>query len=200
MEEDKIFLVDFFCSCGGMTAGLVRSGGFEPLLAVDIDIHKLSMYKANFPNVNCVEKRLRVDKIDDKIPTDAAEVLDLIVELGVQRLNLGWEALDTWKKQARTNGARLRLPRGFRPLHVHGSPSCTDLSGANTTGAHAKKGGGKTETTMAWYTGFIHYLRISGIPHTMSMEEADVDFNKKAPNELHAIAKFAIQNEAIEKL
>ena len=42
---------------------------------------------------------------------------------------------------------------------------------------------------MAWFAGFVYYLRLSNIPHTMSMEEADIP---KTAKSLNAITKYAI--------
>lgn len=40
-------LIDLFAGCGGMTAGFVREG-FEPVQAVEWDLHAASTYAANF--------------------------------------------------------------------------------------------------------------------------------------------------------
>ena len=185
----KTLLVDFFCGCGGFTAGMAKSGFFEPLLAVDIQEFKLLMMQSNFPNVVCMRWMLKTGEIDmtnteNNEPEDKEEMLNTIVELGIQRANLGEVARQQWK-----NGV---WPTDFPPLHVHGSPSCQDLSSANQQGKRKKT----SETTMGWYTGFIHYLRRRNVPHTMSLEEADIQFDRDSadPNKqaLLQVAKFAI--------
>src|SRR5688500_3299031 len=40
-------LIDLFAGCGGMTAGFVREG-FEPVQAVEWDLHAAATYAANF--------------------------------------------------------------------------------------------------------------------------------------------------------
>lgn len=185
----KTLLVDFFCGCGGFTAGMAKSGFFEPLLAVDIQEFKLLMMQSNFPNVVCMRWMLKTGEIDmtnaeNNEPADKEEMLNTIVELGIQRANLGEAARQQWK-----NGV---WPTDYPPLHIHGSPSCQDLSSANQQGKRNKT----SETTMGWYTGFIHYLRRRNVPHTMSLEEADIQFDRDSadPNKqaLLQVAKFAI--------
>jgi DNA (cytosine-5)-methyltransferase 1 len=39
--------IDLFAGCGGMTAGFVRHG-FEPVLAVEWNLHAAATYAANF--------------------------------------------------------------------------------------------------------------------------------------------------------
>ncbi len=40
-------MIDLFAGCGGMTAGFVKAG-FEPVAAVEVDLHAASTYAANF--------------------------------------------------------------------------------------------------------------------------------------------------------
>ncbi len=50
-EPMKHKLIDLFCGAGGMTLGFVDPrfcGGFEPLLAVDLDRAALDTHEANF--------------------------------------------------------------------------------------------------------------------------------------------------------
>lgn len=41
-------LIDLFAGCGGMTAGFVATGEFEPAFAVELDRHAAATYAANF--------------------------------------------------------------------------------------------------------------------------------------------------------
>ncbi|WP_268794453.1 DNA cytosine methyltransferase [Pseudonocardia thermophila] len=40
-------LIDLFAGCGGMTSGFVQQG-FEPVFAVEHDLHAAATYGANF--------------------------------------------------------------------------------------------------------------------------------------------------------
>ena len=101
----KTLLVDFFCGCGGFTAGMAKSGLFEPLLAVDIQEFKLLMMQSNFPNVVCMRWMLKTNEIDindtnlaNNEPADSEDMLNTIIELGIQRANLGEKARREWRE------------------------------------------------------------------------------------------------------
>lgn len=41
-------MIDLFAGCGGMTSGFVAAGGYDPVLAVEWDLHAAATYAANF--------------------------------------------------------------------------------------------------------------------------------------------------------
>ena len=54
----KVKVVDFFCGCGGASAGF-RKAGMEIVLGVDSDINSAESYKANFPNASFIHSDVR---------------------------------------------------------------------------------------------------------------------------------------------
>lgn len=50
----KLTTVDLFCGAGGFTEGFDKSGGFEPILAVDFDKQAVDTFKHNHPSVKVV--------------------------------------------------------------------------------------------------------------------------------------------------
>ncbi len=48
MTEQPIPMIDLFAGCGGMTSGFVAAGGYQPVLAVEWDLHAAATYAANF--------------------------------------------------------------------------------------------------------------------------------------------------------
>lgn len=54
----KIKVVDFFCGCGGASAGF-RKAGMEIVLGVDSDCNAAESYKSNFPNASFIHSDVR---------------------------------------------------------------------------------------------------------------------------------------------
>src|SRR4051794_7743671 len=46
--SSELRVVDLFAGCGGLTAGLVATGGFRPVAAVEHDAHAAATYAMNF--------------------------------------------------------------------------------------------------------------------------------------------------------
>ena len=95
------------------TAGMAKSGLFEPLLAVDIQEFKLLMMQSNFPNVVCMRWMLKT-KIDindinlaNNEPADSEDML-------IQLLNLVFSALTLVRRQEK-NGDREYFQLIFHP-------------------------------------------------------------------------------------
>ncbi len=53
-DENAIRVADFFCGCGGTSAGL-REAGMEICLGVDVDAEASATYRANFPAAHFLE-------------------------------------------------------------------------------------------------------------------------------------------------
>jgi len=54
----KIKVIDFFCGCGGASAGF-RKAGMEVVLGVDSDPSAAESYKANFPGASFISRDVR---------------------------------------------------------------------------------------------------------------------------------------------
>jgi DNA (cytosine-5)-methyltransferase 1 len=48
MLRVTLSVIDLFAGCGGMTEGFRQSGGYEPTMAVEWDLHAAATYAANF--------------------------------------------------------------------------------------------------------------------------------------------------------
>jgi DNA (cytosine-5)-methyltransferase 1 len=48
VTERRIPMIDLFAGCGGMTSGFVAAGGYDPVMAVEWDLHAAATYAANF--------------------------------------------------------------------------------------------------------------------------------------------------------
>jgi len=67
--EVPVSVIDFFCSCGGTSAGL-RDSGMQILAGIDIDSVALKTFRRNFPNAKIFDtdiKTLEVDSIKNVI-------------------------------------------------------------------------------------------------------------------------------------
>jgi DNA (cytosine-5)-methyltransferase 1 len=51
----KLSVVDFFCGCGGTSAGL-RAAGMEVITGIDVDDIALQTFQNNFPNAKAIKK------------------------------------------------------------------------------------------------------------------------------------------------
>ncbi len=68
----KIKVVDFFCGCGGTSAGL-QASGMDIIAGVDIDANALATYKHNFPKATIFNENiasLEFSKIEEVIGTN----------------------------------------------------------------------------------------------------------------------------------
>ena len=55
--KNNINVIDFFCGCGGTSAGLEKSG-MNVIAGVDIDTNALATYGHNFPNAKAIKKSI----------------------------------------------------------------------------------------------------------------------------------------------
>jgi len=53
-----MFVIDFFCSCGGTSAGL-RDAGMEIIAGIDIDSVALKTFERNFPEASVINEDIR---------------------------------------------------------------------------------------------------------------------------------------------
>jgi len=56
--------VDFFCGCGGTSAGLMRAG-IQIILGIDIDSDAVTTFKSNFPHVSFLKEDIRQLTVTD---------------------------------------------------------------------------------------------------------------------------------------
>lgn len=176
------FVVDIFCSCGGMSAGLAMTNSFDSLLAVDMDIEKLKIYGRNFPKAEILYQKLKLpahDKIDvynsdphnvkfkypKELRRDYDRLIDIIVETAIRRSDPDKQSWRREKWRNERNYTALRLPI----IHLHGSPSCRDFSRAAHRTGHDS---GSSKTTILWFAGFFRYSQKFKLFSSMSMEEA----------------------------
>ncbi|PRY36396.1 DNA cytosine methyltransferase [Umezawaea tangerina] len=73
MTEQSIPMIDLFAGCGGMTSGFVAAEGYQPVMAVEWDLHAAATYAANFG-----EDHMRWADIAT-IPNDEVPPADLII-------------------------------------------------------------------------------------------------------------------------
>lgn len=57
-HDTKIKVIDFFCGCGGASAGF-RKSGLEIALGIDFDEHAAASYQANFPDAKFIQDDIR---------------------------------------------------------------------------------------------------------------------------------------------
>ena len=173
--KKKMYLVDIFCSCGGMSCGLVLSGGFDVLCAIDMDREKLILYGRNFPSCLIVNRELKlldleykntdedyfrnVEFLNGKVEKKYNDIAKQIVDLAYTKD--GRES--QWKRIVRGD-----MKYDGTPIHLHGSPVCVDLSSLGNN----RKDSGKSQNTLQWFTGFYRHCETMGIFSSLSLEEA----------------------------
>jgi len=76
-NRDSVDVIDFFCGCGGTSAGL-RTVGMNILAGIDLDRDASETYRTNFPEAAFIERDIR--------NIEPAEVSDLVVRTSGSRL------------------------------------------------------------------------------------------------------------------
>ena len=54
-----LHVIDFFCGCGGTSAGL-RAAGMKVLAGIDYDEKAIKTYQKNFPEAICIQKDIKL--------------------------------------------------------------------------------------------------------------------------------------------
>ena len=75
--ESMIKCVDFFCGCGGTSAGLMQAG-IQIVVGIDNDSDAVTTFKSNFPHASILKKDIRdltVTDLESHISRDEKDIL-----------------------------------------------------------------------------------------------------------------------------
>ena len=73
----KLTAIDLFAGGGGLTVGLSRTG-FRVVAAVEIEQQAYSVYRANFPKVQCLKQDIRTVSGEDLLAGTGVKDIDLL--------------------------------------------------------------------------------------------------------------------------